>query len=212
MMDVWYLNAKNVVEEDVRVLLKFLPYEMVREVNRYANHEDRRVKLFGKLMVRKYFEDNHMEFKWLDWRVSFYGKPFYKEGKKFNISHSGDYVVVGFSDQEIGTDIEKVTTFDIASALDYLHPREAEFIKSASSQEEVFFKVWTRKEAYLKAIGKGIIDGLNNENCLQDELINGNKWHLYSLSVISKYQMALCTRIRNCQINIRELYPYEFQD
>lgn len=212
MIDLWYLNTKNINQQDVKVLLRFLPQEIIKEIIRFRNHEDRRLKLFGKLLVRKYFEDQDLEFKWFEWQVSSDGKPYYNNrSKKFSISHSGNYVAVAFSDQEIGTDMEMLTNFDIMSAISYLHPREAECIESALNSEDAFFKVWTRKEAYLKAIGRGILDGLNNENCLQDEITHEEKWYLHSLSLISDYQIALCTQIPNCQINTRELFPLEFQ-
>jgi 4'-phosphopantetheinyl transferase len=211
MIDLWYLNTKNISEEKVNCLLKFLPYEMINEINRFRNHSDRRLKLYGKLMIRKYYEDKNIEFKWCEYHLSSRGKPYYNNSIKFNISHSEDYVTVAFSDMEIGNDIEKVTDFDITAVASYLHPLETKYIENASSSENAFFKVWTRKEAYLKAIGKGIIDGLNNENCLQDELIHKGKWYIYSLSIISKYKMALCTQNSGCQINIRELFPNEFE-
>ena len=118
---------------------------------------------------------------------------------------------MAFSDREIGTDIERVTDFDITSVISYLHPAEAKYIENALNPEATFFKVWTRKEAYLKAIEKGIINGLNNENCLQDEITHKEKWYLHSLTNISDYQIALCTLIPNCQIKIRELSLNEFK-
>ena len=212
MIDLWYLNTKNVGQEDVKTLLKFLPHEMINEIIRFRNHEDRRLKLFGRLLIRKYYEDQHLKFDWLEWQVSPEGKPYYKNGsKKFSISHSGDYVTVAFSDQEIGTDIEKLTNFDIMTVLSYLHPKEAECIENTSYSEDAFFKIWTRKEAYLKAIGRGIIDGLSNENCLLDELTYKEKWYLHSLPLFSNYKMAICTQIPNCQISTRELFTVEFQ-
>jgi 4'-phosphopantetheinyl transferase len=213
MIDLWYLNTKNVREEDVITLQKILPQKMINEIIRFRNHEDRRLKLFGKLMVKKYYENKRLEFQWSEWHLSAEGKPYYNNGnKKFSISHSGNYVIVAFSDQETGADIERLANFDIMSVLSYLHPKEKEYIENASDSENAFFKIWTRKEAYLKAIGKGIIDGLNNENCLQDQLTQKEKWYLHSISIISNYQIALCTKIPNCQINIHELFPVEFNN
>lgn len=213
MIDLWYLNTDNISQEDIKALLSLLPQEMINGITRFRNHEDRRLKLFSRLMIKKYYEEQGQKFNWLEWQISPGGKPYYNNNsKKFSISHSGNYVIVAFSDYEIGTDIERPASFDILSVLDYLHPQEAEYIESASNSEEAFFMVWTRKEAYLKAIGKGIIDGLNNENCLQNELSPpGEKWFLHSLPLFTNYQIAICTGIPDCQISTRELFPVQFQ-
>lgn len=210
MIDLWYINTESINEEDLNILLKFVPHEMSGEIMRFRNHTDRRLKLCGKLMVKKYYEDQRMEFNWSNWKVSPHGKPYYNGSKEFSISHSGDYVAVAFSDKKIGIDIEKLTEFDLMSVLDYLHPEEAAYVESASNAEGAFYKVWTRKEAYLKAIGKGIVEGLDNENCLQDELTYNEKWYLHSAPLFSDYQLALCTRIPDFQMAMRELTPVEF--
>lgn len=210
MIDLWYFNTKNISQEYVKILLKLLPQEMINHIMQFRNYEDRRVKLFGRLIVKRYFEDKNNEFKWSNWHVANNGKPYYKNGVKFSISHSKDLVVVAFSDSEIGIDIEGITAFDARTISHYFHPKEAEYIEKYSNSHEIFFKLWTRKEAYLKAIGKGIIDGLNYENCLPDKLISKEVWYLRSLSFIRNYQMAICTPISDCKINSLELTLNEF--
>ncbi|MDP1800257.1 MAG: 4'-phosphopantetheinyl transferase superfamily protein [Bacteroidota bacterium] len=211
MIDLWYLNTKDISEQDVSTLLRLLPVSKVNEIIRFRNHEDRRVKLFGRLMVKIYYEDSDFAFKWHEWQVAADGKPYYNGGrKKFNISHSRDYVVVAFSDQEVGADVECVSDFDIKSISHYFHPKETEYIIDSLDQKEAFFKLWTRKEAYLKATGKGIVDGLNNENCLPDKVRYKGIWHLQSYSLIPSYHLSLCTRIPNCYIKARELFPSDF--
>ena len=45
------------------------------------------------------------------------GKPYLKNGGMyFNISHSGDYVVLATADSEVGVDIEKIVSADDAVA------------------------------------------------------------------------------------------------
>lgn len=210
MIDLWYLNTKNNSPEDLNILLRALPQKISNEILRYRYHEDRRLKFFGKLMVRKYYKEAGLEFDWNNWLVASDGKPYYKGGKKFNISHSGEYVLVAFSDTEIGADIEGVTDFDVVSISTYFHPLEIDYIKNTPEPKDAFFWLWTRKEAYLKAIGKGIIDGLHNENCLSDKMVDKGTWFLHSLSLFPNYQVALCTQIANCKVETRELSLAEF--
>lgn len=211
MIDLWYLNTNSIDQEEVKVRLKDLPDVIINEISRYKNHSDRRLKLYGKLILKKFYEENGIEFNWSKIHIQSGGKPYYIDAKKFNISHSGDYVAVAFSDEEIGVDIEWVTQFDIESVLSYLHPLEAEYVKHSTDLRNDFFKIWTRKEAFLKAIGSGVVDGLHNENCLHNELTYKGKWYIHSLKISAAYQIALCTIIHDCKINVRELFPNEFQ-
>lgn len=99
-------------------------------------------------------------------RYTEYGKPslsveFSSTGLKFNISHSGARVLLAFSiGRELGVDIEEVrpdvATSEIAER--YFSALEVETLRSLpkSVQAEAFFNCWTRKEAYIKAIGDGL--------------------------------------------------------
>lgn len=79
----------------------------------------------------------------------------------FSLSHSGDQAVLAVSDQrEIGIDIECVRPLDhLDLARRYFHPNEVAAIESARPPDEqllAFFRIWTLKEAVVKAIGKGL--------------------------------------------------------
>jgi 4'-phosphopantetheinyl transferase len=79
----------------------------------------------------------------------------------FSLSHSGDRAVLAASEQrEIGIDIERVRPLDhLDLARRYFHPNEAsaiEGVKAPGEQLLAFFRIWTLKEAVVKAIGKGL--------------------------------------------------------
>jgi 4'-phosphopantetheinyl transferase len=97
------------------------------------------------------------------------GKPFVDEGGiHFNVSHCrGDGLLAFTRAGEIGVDIEAVHPniegLDIAS--EHFTAGEAQWIAAATNpreQAQRFTRLWTRKEAVLKASGKGIVDGLNS--------------------------------------------------
>ncbi len=95
-----------------------------------------------------------------------HGKPalalqFAESGWRFNISHSGGVAVYGFSfEREIGIDLETIRPIpdadDIATRL--FSRRENTAYRSLSPPERQlgFFNCWTRKEAFVKAIGDGL--------------------------------------------------------
>ena len=90
-----------------------------------------------------------------------YGKPFLADGKfSFSVSHSGKYYVLAACADNIGIDIqlynEPRNWQKIAER--WFNERENALIKAMPSfqQEEMFYEIWSRKEAYAKFTGKGI--------------------------------------------------------
>ena len=75
------------------------------------------------------------------------GKPYLKSREKFfSVSHSGEYIVLAFSDNECGVDIEKIKDRDIESI--------AERMNFSCDNQEEFYKSWTKYEAEYKLGGK----------------------------------------------------------
>jgi 4'-phosphopantetheinyl transferase len=78
----------------------------------------------------------------------------------FNVSHSYDWAALAVADFPIGIDIERVDTGqDWDGIADIMfHPEEREQFRQAHPDQRTFgfFATWTRKEAYLKAIGAGL--------------------------------------------------------
>lgn len=97
-----------------------------------------------------------------------YGKPALasEHTLRFNLSHSGEVALLGVTlDAELGIDVERVrpdfATGDIARRY-FSRVEVADFdALPAEEQAEAFFRCWTRKEAYIKAIGKGLSQPLD---------------------------------------------------
>ena len=87
----------------------------------------------------------------------------------FNVSHSHDLALFAFSGgRDLGVDIEAIRPMpdgeDIASR--FFSAREVACLRSlpAAIRNAAFFTCWTRKEAYLKALGDGLarpLDGFD---------------------------------------------------
>ena len=80
------------------------------------------------------------------------GKPYLKSRKKyFSISHSGEYILIGFSDNECGVDIEQMKNRDYVSI--------SERMGFNVLNPEDFYSEWTKYEAEYKlgSRGKSII-------------------------------------------------------
>jgi 4'-phosphopantetheinyl transferase len=90
------------------------------------------------------------------------GKPFVVDGSiSFNLSHSEAIAVCAISpDGRIGVDVECIRPMPDADAIvaRYFAPGEAREYASLPPAQRVaaFFSTWTRKEAFVKAIGDGL--------------------------------------------------------
>ncbi|HKW17009.1 MAG TPA: 4'-phosphopantetheinyl transferase superfamily protein [Terriglobales bacterium] len=81
-------------------------------------------------------------------------------GLNFNLSHSGDLAIIGVTlGRRIGVDVERYRNLEFLEiARRYFSLSESRQLTALPPNElkENFFACWTRKEAFLKALGEGI--------------------------------------------------------
>lgn len=76
----------------------------------------------------------------------------------FNMSHSGDYVVIAVSDHPVGIDIEhKMRNYEAVARRCFCEAEYRDIMGlSAEEQPHRFLEIWTMKEAYIKWKGEGM--------------------------------------------------------
>ena len=137
-----------------------------------------------------------------------YGKPALGSGHtlRFNLSHSNEIALLAVAlDAELGVDVEHIRA-DFASediAQRYFSRAEVEVFNTLPPSERVaaFFRCWTRKEAYIKAIGKGLSQALDafdvtlapdaSPALLRAEADDASRWFLADVDVGEGYAGAL---------------------
>jgi 4'-phosphopantetheinyl transferase len=87
--------------------------------------------------------------------------PFDPREVTFNVSHSGEVALLAFSRRrDLGVDVEQVRSQrdleGIARRFFSAHEQEELAAVAAEEKQNAFFRCWTRKEAYIKAKGKGL--------------------------------------------------------
>lgn len=89
-----------------------------------------------------------------------HGKPACPSGcLHYNLSHTDDAALLAFStDGELGVDIETTARARRIEPLArrFFHPEERAFLRDGGNDPETFLRIWTAKEALLKAAGLGI--------------------------------------------------------
>jgi 4'-phosphopantetheinyl transferase len=206
MIEIWCLNIGLINQMLFNQYLDILPEEVKREVTRYRFSQDQKFKLFGKILVQHYYKFNDRELQWSAWKTDIKGKPYIQDGKKFSITHSGDYVCVAFSDVEVGLDIEKISPLDYEALINLLHIEEQVYINQSVCKLSAFYYVWTRKEAFCKANGEGILRGLKKESCLESIYYDNSEWNIISLDYPSSYKLSICSQFKDPQILLWEIH------
>ena len=118
-----------------------------------------------------------------------YGAPSIKNGPYFSISHCKSGIAVAVSNQPIGIDIEVVRSLKVDLVKKTMDSLEQEAILSASQPDWAFTRLWTRKEAFLKMKGTGIINDLHaalaDSNGAKFMQIDNNS-HNYTCCIVSQ--------------------------
>jgi 4'-phosphopantetheinyl transferase len=115
---------------------------------------------------------------------------------RFNISHSGEWIMIALAFEELGIDIEKInSSFDFTILLDeHFTNAEQQFIRNAENPQKAFYYLWTRKEALVKALGRGLQENLKTISVLEGEEfknLNPGTWKIRTFILHEDYPVSL---------------------
>lgn len=123
----------------------------------------------------------------------------------FNLSHTDGLAVFAFGHSRVGVDVERHRVIPDANALvnRFFSRRECTTFESVvpEMQMKAFFRAWTRKEAVLKAIGRGVAsldccevnfvdDAEPRLLCLDGDENAGSVWKLFAWQPAEGYLAA----------------------
>lgn len=152
-----------------------------------------------------------------------HGKPSIKEliddeTVEFNISHSGNYALIAITlNNKVGVDIEEINPDIEHHSLSKRFFSKQENLElqgvSVEQRGDIFYRVWTRKESFIKATGEGIAFGLERFSVSLNEggeaglevktsVQLENEYFTYNLMDFEDYKTALTTSARNSEIVI----------
>ena len=125
-----------------------------------------------------------------------HGKPMLADGPRFSLSHSGDLALCAVArDREVGVDVEQLRPVPEADHIARRWLSEEEWaayrVAADARLDGAFLRSWTRREAFLKAIGVGL-SGAEAGTAIDPE-----SWELHDLSPGEGFVGALAVeRIR----------------
>ena len=189
MVKIYYADTSAVKDASVfEQLYEKINVQRRSKILRCKNKEDRYRSLVAGLLLRYVIEQEQVRYEDANIVIGENGKPYIEDVKFcFNISHSGDMVFCAVADSEIGIDVEGIGRIERICAdskrmehfLDRIaSEQEKEWFYNLPENEKKkgFLRIWTGKESYGKANGKGIaldlrkVDVLNEKDYLFREI------------------------------------------
>lgn len=162
LTDLYLINTQ-IGESDIMFLLPFISKQEKTKYQQYKNTSAALNYLTARFTLRnllsKYLNQKASEIKI---ELSEHGKPFLAAVNNFhfNISHSSNLLLIGFAPQKVGVDLEqlnrKIDFEAIIKRFFSTYEQQKWQTIEACNKAASFCRAWTRKEAYLKALGIGL--------------------------------------------------------
>lgn len=136
-----------------------------------------------------------------------YGKPYIKNHSDifFNISHCHELAVCAIEKSEVGIDAENIRPWLPRVAKRVCSERENSILEKAENKNEAFFRLWTLKESFVKAIGIGISYPMKTCEFLIDEneftSIGCDGYSFTQIILNDKFICSLCLKTEKKQKN-----------
>jgi 4'-phosphopantetheinyl transferase len=174
-------------------LMNVLPHEQRVRCMSYRSTVSQMGFLLARILCWNAFAGNVPFSEWIrEWKTTPLGKPSLGSNSNFSISRSGLFVAVGFGPC-IGVDLQQKFRICLSDYLIALSPVEKEMLDNSMDPESLFFNLWTKKEAVLKAAGTGIKNSINSLFESKDGLYfyENIKWKAFNCLSPKGFEMAL---------------------
>ena len=214
MIQVFYcISGERLDVTLYNYLLNKVPPVYQQEIAQFRKWEDRQHRVLGKMLLITGLEIlgitgyslNQLQFTNLK-------RPYFNKLLDFNISHSGKYVVCAISTQaEIGVDVEEIKNIPVTDFTNEFSAEEMKSILNSNDSLRSFYSLWTKKEAFLKAIGTGLHVPLNKVHVMSNKISwEDREWFLTKLNIDKNYCAHVCANVFECAVKIHEISLHEF--
>lgn len=225
-IEVFAVNLKN-LDPYLPKLITYLSEKEKNQANefRFEHLKSNYVSSHGvlRILLGNFLSCDPSE---VEYTYNEFQKPLCKNNQNlyFNMSHSHEYAYYAFSfDHEIGIDIEFIESkIEINDLLPMITTQEEFFIFDQLKEKEkfyFFYKTWTLKEAFLKALGFGLSYSLSSiETAVlpreklkvlrcygMSEKEMDKEWTFSSIDLIPDYQGAIAVKKTRAHINMTSL-------
>lgn len=196
LMDCDVLQDKNLFNE----FYQKMPEYRKQKINTFRFAKDKRLSLGVGILLGCVLEEVGLK----DIIVKKNGKPHIPGCPLcYNLSHSGSIAIIAVSKNNIGCDVEYIKPTSMKAAERFFCDDEYKLLENAvtdSKRTELFYRLWTLKESFMKATGLGMslplsdfaIAFKNNVPYVKQRVSN-KSYSFKEYSWEDRYCIAVCT-------------------
>ena len=204
---LYFIEFSNENFSEYEKYAEFLTSDKKARIQNFRFNADKKLSLFSDLFVR-YITCKELGLgnSDLSFTKNSFGKPYLADFPNFqyNISHTKNAILIGVSEKPIGVDIEKIKNSDLKIAERFFCKKELEHIISSDGYDQAFYEIWTKKEAYIKWIGKGLSLPLNSFDITSPEI---NR--MLNIFKVNDYILAVCGEEFFCKLELEILDEHQ---
>jgi 4'-phosphopantetheinyl transferase len=214
-----YRSSLESTSEQFKKYVSLLSPDELQKAYRYKFEKDRANYISGRALLRnllgKYLDQSPGK---ITFSYSDKGKPYIKDSAvKFNLAHSGGKAVFAIANNiEVGIDIEFMRELPDALQIAKRFFSDGEVKEFSETREgdirTAFFNCWTRKEAFIKAVGEGLSYPLKDFavtfkpgdkpevkwiKCKDDEV---KEWSLFNIDTEENYISSLAVKADDLKV------------
>lgn len=156
-------NINEIDDKLIESIFYLLPHSRQQKAKNCYYTADKKIKIVEYFIVQQELKLNNNQ----DFMYGKNGKPYLRNNRSFNISHSETALAVVFSDNNIGIDVQKKIDFDTKLLARIANKREYQRVINADDKQLELTKLWTQKESLIKL--KGITIAANLKTLLRNE-------------------------------------------
>lgn len=221
MINLYLLDVSLVPSSIYLELFHNSPESVQQKATRFRQELDQQRCIIGDYMTRVLLsEKSGISRDEIKFTKNQYGKKYLLEQSSpfFNLSHSGNWILLGIGREEIGVDLEQFQVMDYLGISSYFNEKEQCYLNGLQDEnvQMEFFRFWTAKESYLKFIGKGLSQLMNTFQVpidsasgfiidLEDEKLATS----LSFPIKNEYYVSVCSKkIHNlsyCELTVKWL-------
>lgn len=175
--------------------LYLFPNNIQAHINSFFSYHDKLVA-FTSAMLKYYYLPAILAIEPTEIQIEIdnYGKPYLLNypAIDFNISHSGEYVVLAVAvGKKIGIDIELIDEhIDLTIKSIVFNECEERIINNYYD----FFVLWSKKEAYLKCLGLGFNNKIYQHTKLNNQWLESfNQHEIITFNFEKDYILSICS-------------------